>query len=95
MRTDRERILIQAINGATAVFIVFFIVALFLWFLPLISTKFMIYEYEYGVLVMRWFASSVAQIERAAVTAYIIFGFPLMTIFSYFALKGTETIGNA
>jgi len=46
----------------------------------------MVYEEEYGEIVFKWFATSVPQIEREAFAAYIIFGFPLMGIFSYHAL---------
>lgn len=93
---ERDRILMQAINVATAVFIIFFIVVLFLWFLPFLTgPKFMVYEKLYDEQVFRWFASNVPQIERDAFVAYIIFGFPLMVVFSYFALTGAEARGNA
>jgi hypothetical protein len=56
----------------------------------LFGSKFMVYEYEYDKLVFRWFATSVPQIERDAFVAFIIFGFPLMGVFSYYALSGGE-----
>jgi hypothetical protein len=86
MKIDRKRLLVWTINLAAAVYIVFFVVALFFWFIPFLSgPKFMVYEEEYDEQVFRWFARSVPQIERDAFAAYIIFGFPLMVVFSYSA----------
>ena len=88
VNVDWERFLINALNVATIVYIVLFLVALFSWFLPFaFSNKFMVYEYEWDVLVFRWFASSVAQIEKDVFVAFIVFGFSFMTIFSYNALS--------
>jgi hypothetical protein len=89
VRIEREQFLVWVLNWTTAVYIVLFLVMLFLLFLPfLFGSKFMIYKYEYGKLVFRWFATSIPQIERDAFVASIIFGFPLMSVFSYFALSG-------
>lgn len=94
VNVDRERFFVYALNIGTAVYIVLFLVALFLWFLPFaFSEKFMIYEWQYGVLVFRWFASSVAQIERDAFVAFIVLGFPLMVVFSYYALTSVMRRG--
>jgi hypothetical protein len=91
---DRERFFVYALNIGAAVYIVLFLVALFLWFLPFaFSEKFMIYEWQYGMLVFRWFASSVAQIEREAFSAFIVLGFPLMVVFSYYALTSVMSGG--
>lgn len=84
VKIDRESFFVQTLNLTTAIYIVLFLVVLFLWFLPfLFGERFMVYEEEYGEFVFKWFASSVPQIEREAFAAYIIFGFPLMGIFSY------------
>ena len=89
VRVDGEQLFVFALNWATAVYIVLFLVALFLWFLPFVfSTKFMVNDYEYGKLVFRWFATTVPQIERDVFVAYLIFGFPLMGVFSFYALIG-------
>jgi hypothetical protein len=91
VRIDREQFFVWALNWTTAVYIVLFLVTLFLSFLPfLFGSKFMVYEYEYDKLVFRWFATSVPQIERDAFVAFIIFGFLLMGVFSYYALSGGE-----
>lgn len=87
VKIDRERIFVYALNVGAIIYIVLFLVALFSWFLPFVfSDKFMIYEWEREALVFRWFARSVVQIERDAFVSYLIFGFPLMTVFSYHAL---------
>lgn len=94
VRINGEQFFVRVLNWTTAVYIVLFLVMLFLSFLPfLFSSKFMVYEYEYDKLVFRWFATSVPQIERDAFVAFIIFGIPLMGVFSYFALSGGEN-GN-
>ena len=87
MKINGERLLVWTINVATVVYIVFFVVTLFLWFLPFLSgPRFMVYEEIYDELVFKWFASNVPQIEIDAFFAYIIFGFPLMVVFSYSAM---------
>ena len=89
--TQRKGFSVWALNVGTAVYIVLFIAVLFLCFLPMIGTEFAFYELnKEGELAWRWFAEGVAQIERDAVAAYIIFGFPLMAIFSYYALLPWE-----
>jgi len=93
VKIDRERFFVYALNVATAVYIVLFLVALFLWFLPFInSAKFAVYELNWeDELVFRLFASSVAQGEIDAFFAYLIFGFPLMAVFSYYALTSVKS----
>jgi hypothetical protein len=87
VKIDREHFFVYALNVGATVYIVLFLVALFSWFLPFVfSGKFMIYEWEREALVFRWFARSVVQIERDAFVSYIIFGFPLMAVFSYHVL---------
>jgi len=87
VKNARERIFVYALNVGAIVYIVLFIVGLFLWFSPFVfSGKFMINEWERKALVFRWFASSIVQIERDAFVSYIIFGFPLMVVFSFHAL---------
>jgi hypothetical protein len=89
IRINKERLFVWTLNWITAVYIVIFLVMLFLSFLPfLFGSKFMVYEYEYDKLLFKWFATSVPQIERDAFFAFIIFGVPLMGVFSYFALLG-------
>jgi hypothetical protein len=87
VKIDWERVFVFALNVGTIIYIVFFLVALFSWFLPFVfSGKFMIYEWERDALVFRWFARSVVQSERDAFVSYIVFGFPLMVVCSYHAL---------
>ncbi len=94
VRIDRERLFVWALNWTTAVYITLFLVALFLWFLPfLFGDKFMVWDYEYDDWVFRWFAMSVSRNERDAFGVYIIFGFPLMAVFLYYALAGAGTRG--
>ena len=84
VKIDRYDFFVLTLSLTAAVYIVLFLTAFFLWFLPFLSSsKFMIYEEGWGELVFKWFASSVPQIEREAFAAYIIFGFPLMGVFSY------------
>ncbi len=88
VKIDRMSFFVGALNIGTVVYIVLFLFSLFLWFLPTIGTEFAFFELNNdGELVWRWFGENVAQIERDAITAYIIFGFPLMAVFSYYALS--------
>ncbi len=88
VNADRERVFVYALNFATVVYIELFLEVLFLWFLPFIldRSRFMFWEWEWERWVFRWFATEIPQIERDAFVSFIIFGFPLMAVFSYHAL---------
>ena len=95
VKINRENSFVQTLNLTTAIYIVLFLIAFFLWFLPfLFSSKFMVYEEGWGEPVFKWFASSVPQIERKAFAAYIIFGFPLMGVFSYHVVAWVRNRGK-
>lgn len=91
IKIDKVNLFVWTLNVGPALYIVLFLVAFFLWFLPMVGTEFAFYELDQGALILKWFAESVAQVERDAITAYIIFGFPIMAVFSYYALAGAET----
>lgn len=94
IKITRERLFVSLLIVATFVYIAFFVYAFFSWFIPFLSdrSRFMFWELEYEEKWMfRWFATDVPQIERDAFVAFIIFGFPLMAVFSYSAFYTLHT----
>lgn len=81
VRVEKGNVLTWALIVVCVVFVEWWLIAFFMWFLPFVhGPKFMVYEYEYGTLVFRWFATSVPQIERDAFISYLIFALPAVCV---------------
>jgi hypothetical protein len=77
VHVDKWDVLMWAFIIGCAVYVVFWIVAFFTWFYPMIGNTFMFTEMRaQGGEVFRWFAINMPQIERDAISAYLIFGLP-------------------
>jgi hypothetical protein len=81
LRIDKGNVLKWALIVGSVVYVEWWIIALFMWFLPFVfGAKFMVYDVEFGEVVFRWFATSVPQIERDAFFVYLIFASPVFCL---------------
>jgi hypothetical protein len=81
VRFDKGNVLKWALIVGSVVYVEWWIIALFMWFLPFVfGAKFMVYDVEFGEVVFRWFATSVPQIERDAFFVYLIFASPVFCL---------------
>jgi hypothetical protein len=77
VRVDNGNILMWTFFIGCAVYVVWWIVAFFTWFYPMVGDTFMFTEMKaQGIEVFRWFALDMPQIERDAISYYLIMGTP-------------------
>ena len=77
VRVDNGDVLMWAVVVGCAFYVVWWIVAFFTWFYPMVGNTFVFTEVNWkGEEVFRWFAINMPQIDRDAISAYLIFGLP-------------------
>jgi hypothetical protein len=77
VHVDAGNVLMWAFIIGCAVYVVWWIVAFFTWFYPMVGNTFVFTEVNWkGEEVFRWFAINMPEIDRNAIAAYLIFGLP-------------------
>ena len=97
VRVDHGNVLMWAFVIGCAVYVVWWIVAFFTWFYPMVGDRFMFTEVNWkGEEVFRWFALDMPQIGRDAIAAYLILGLPAFCFLaaSPFALAISDFINK-